>query len=289
MANEDIVESPDTEQVATDFEFTEGPVWHPDGYLMFTEISRAHQIWKLVPGEEPELMRDDTGRATGLTLDLTGHLIACEQETRQVTRTWPGSHDVKAIATHWQGKRLDRPNDVVGRSDGSLYFTSRGAQGVDPSGLDLEHNGVYRIAPDGEVHQVVYPFVDPNGLAFSPDEDILYLANTRPTMHLDAFDVQPDGSLANQRRFFDFPGEPGDIGVPDGVKVDQKGRVFCTGPDGIWVIDPDGTAVSILQFPEVAVNMGWGDEDNKTLYVGAKTSIYTIRLKTPGTRIPRSS
>ncbi len=283
-----IVESFDTPLVASGFAFTEGPVWHPDGYLLFTEIGGPHQIWKVVPGRDKELERDDTGRATGLTLDLKGHVIACEQTTRQVTSMWLGGGDVKPVATHYGDKRLNRPNDVVGRSDGSLYFTNRGAGGFEPDEQDLEHNGVYRIAPDGTVHEVVYPYVDPNGLALSPDESVLYLVNTRPSMHLDAFDVQPDGSLTNQRRFFQFPGEPGDVGVPDGVKVDVEGRVYCTGPGGIWVIDADGNMSGVIRFPEAAVNMGWGDADNRTMYVAARTSVYSVRMTTPGTSIPRA-
>jgi len=282
-----IVESFDTPLVAGGFVFTEGPVWLPDGYLLFTEIGGPHQIWKVVPQHEKALFRDDTGRATGLTLDLEGHVVACEQITRQVTRMSPDGGDAKPIATHFEGKRLHRPNDVVGRSDGSLYFTSRGAGGMEGEEDEIEHNGVYRISPDGSVHRVVYPFVDPNGLAFSPNESLFYLVNTRPSMHLDAFDVEPDGSLVNQRRFFQFPGAPGTVGVPDGVKVDVEGRVYCTGPGGIWVIDPSGDLSGVIRFPEAAVNMGWGDADNCTMYVAARTSVYSIRMTTPGTTIPK--
>ena len=282
-----IVESFEITLVASGLVFTEGPVWHPDGYLVFSEIGGPYQIWKLVPGGARELIRDGTGRATGLTLDLEGNLIACEQVTRQVTRM-DSTGEVVPIATHWRGKRLNRPNDVVSRSDGSLYFTSRGAQGLEARGKDIEHNGVYRIAPDGAVHQVVYPFVDPNGLAFSPDESTLYVANTRPTMHIDAFNVHQEGTLANQRCFLLFPGPPGEVGVPDGVKVDVEGRVFTTGPGGIWVLDSDGSLSGVIYFPEPAVNMGWGDADNRTLYVCARTSIYSIRMTSPGTSIPRA-
>ncbi len=289
MANDvsSLVESHDTRRVATGLGFTEGPVWHPDGYLLFTDIDEPCKILKVVPGEEKELFREDPGRATGLTLDLRGRLIACEQSNRRVTRT-EDDGTVASIATHCQGKRLNRPNDVVGRSDGSLYFTNRGATGFEPHERDFDYNGVFRIAPDGEVHEVVPHFENPNGLAFSPDERTFYLANTRQSMHVDAFDVRPDGSLINQRRFYQFH-DTGEPGFPDGMKVDVEGRLFCTGPGGVWVIDPDGTAIGVLQFPEQAINMGWGDADNKTLYVAAMTSVYSIRLKTPGVPIPRAS
>ena len=142
----DLVESA-PEQIATGFKFTEGPVWDPQGFGMFTEIGDPHQIWKVVPGQEKELVRDNTGRATGLTLDLQGRLIACQQITRQVTGM-DSDGTVTPIATHFGDKRLNRPNDVVGTSDGSLYFTNRGAAALEPDERDLEHNGVYRIAPD---------------------------------------------------------------------------------------------------------------------------------------------
>ncbi len=285
----EIVESFEISLVATGFVFTEGPVWHPEGYLLFTEIGGPHQIWKVIPGETKHLERDGTGRATGLTFDLYGNLIACEQETRQVTKTNLRTGEVEPIATHCQGKQLYRPNDVVGRSDGSLYFTNRGAPGgSEKSDGEMEHNGVYRIAPDGSVNEVVYPYVDPNGLALSPDERVLYLVNTRPSMHLDAFDVLPDGSLVGGHRFFQFPGGAGDVGVPDGVKVDVEGRIYCTGPGGIWVIDSGGDMSGVIRFPEPAVNMGWGDADNRTLYVAARTSVYSIRMRTPGTLVPRA-
>ena len=186
-------------QIATGFKFTEGPVWRPEGFLLFTEIGDPWQIWKVVPGQPKELYRDNTDRATGLTLDLKGNLIACEQMARAVTRM-DSKGVVTKIAADFQGKRLNRPNDVVGRSDGNLYFSNRGAGGYPPEETDLPENGVYRIAPDGTIHQEVYPYQDPNGLALSPDENTYYQINTRPSAHIDAFDIAADGSLGNMRR-----------------------------------------------------------------------------------------
>ena len=274
------------ECVAGGFKFTEGPVWHPDGFLLLTEIGDPYEIWKVVPGGKKEIYRRDTGRATGLTFDLQGRLIACEQVNRQVTRMEPDG-TITPIAQKWQGKRLNRPNDVVGISNGSLYFTNRGAQGTSSEEQDIDYNGVYRISAEGEVSEAVHRYVDPNGLAFSPDEKIFYLINTRPSMHIDAFDVQPDGSLTGQRRFFQFPDDTGKQGFPDGMKVDVSGRVYSTGPGGVWVISPQGKKVGVIPFPEQAINMAWGDGDNKTLYVTAMTSVYRLRTKTTGMKIPR--
>ena len=144
-----LLESPSITTVATGFKFTEGPVWHPDGYLLFTEIGDPWQIWRVIPGQPKELYRDNTNRATGLTLDLNGDLIACEQMSRSVTKMHP-SGTISSIATHYEGQRLNRPNDVVGRSDGNLYFSNRGAGSWEDE-TDIEENGVYRISPEGEV------------------------------------------------------------------------------------------------------------------------------------------
>lgn len=282
----DLLESQEITRVAGGCKFTEGPLWHPDGYLLFTDVGGPWRIWKVEPGKDKIVYRDDTDRATGLTFDLYGNIIACEQMARAVT-SMDACGRVTAIATHCEGKRLNRPNDVVGRSDDSLYFSNRGASSLDAGEADFEHNGVYRIAPDGEVHEEVYPFEDPNGLALSPDEKTFYQINTRPSAHIDAFDVSEDGSLSNQRRFFTFP-ESDLPGFPDGMKVDVEGRVYVSGPGGLWALTPDAQVIGVIEFPEQVINMGWGGIDNRTLYVAAMTSIYSIRFATAGTAIPRA-
>ena len=285
MDVDELLESPEITCVATGLKFTEGPLWHPDGYLLFTDVGGPWRIWKVVPGEEKTVYRDDTDRATGLTFDLHGNIIACEQMARAVTSMDAEGH-VIAIATHCGDKRLNRPNDVVGRSDGSLYFSNRGVGSLEEGEADFEHNGVYRIAPDGVVHEEVYPFEDPNGLAISPDERTYYQINTRPLAHIDAFDIAEDGSLSNQRRFFTFP-ESEKPGFPDGMKVDSLGRVYVSGPGGLWVLTAEAEVIGVVEFPEQVINMAWGDEDNRTMYVAAMTSIYSIRFNTPGLVIPR--
>lgn len=283
----DLLESPEITTVATGLKFTEGPLWHPDGYLLFTDVGGPWRIWKVVLGEEKTVYRDDTDRATGLTFDLQGNVIACEQMARAVT-SMDAAGNVSAIATHCGDKRLNRPNDVVGRSDGNLYFSNRGVGSLEDGEADFEHNGVYRIAPDGTVHEEVYPFEDPNGLAISPDEKTYYQINTRPSAHIDAFDVAEDGSLSNQRRFFTFP-ESEKPGFPDGMKVDSTGRVYVSGPGGLWVLTPEAEVIGVVEFPEQVINMAWGDADNKTMYVAAMTSVYSIRFNTPGLAIPRAA
>ena len=173
----EIVESAEAERLATGFVFTEGPLWYPDGYLLFVDIRRA-QIFKLVPGEEPELIREDSGESNGMTFDAEGRVVICEMVNRRLTRMEEdGSYTV--IADSSEGKRLNRPNDVVLKSDGSLFFTNPGRDRLDPADVDLQFNSVHRIRPNGEVELVV-PFEYPNGIAFSPYESVLYVANTRP-------------------------------------------------------------------------------------------------------------
>lgn len=280
----DIVESPEAERLATGFEFTEGPLWHPDGYLLFVDIRRS-QIFKLVPGGKPELIREHSGESNGMTFDAQGRVVICEMANRRVTRMEAdGSFTV--LADRWDGKRLNRPNDIVGKSDGSLYFTNPGRERLDPAVVDMPFNSVHRITPDGRVDLVI-PNVDyPNGLAFSPDERLLYVANTRPGQYILVYDVHSDGTVSNGRHFAEMPSETTTNGVPDGMKVDQAGRVYCTGPGGCWVFEPSGALIGIIRLPEYPANCAWGGPDRQTMFFTANTSIYRLRMKTPGTPIP---
>ncbi len=280
----EIVESSEPEQLATGFQFTEGPLWHPDGYLLFVDI-RTSRIFRLVPGGEPELFREDSGESNGMTFDSQGRLVICEMINQQVTRREDdGSYTV--LANSWNGQRLNRPNDVVGRSDGSLYFTNPGRERLDPSQVDMQFNSVHRVKPDGTVDMVVPGIEYPNGIAFSPDESILYVANTRPGQYILAFDIDDSGDVCGVRHFADMPSETATNGVPDGMKVDVEGRVYCTGPDGCWVFDPSGELIGIIRLPEYPANCGWGGPDNRTMFFTANTSVYSLRMTTPGTRIP---
>jgi gluconolactonase len=282
----DIVVSPEAQRLATGFGFTEGPLWHPAGYLLFVDIRRS-QIFKLVPGGEPELIRENSGESNGMTFDAQGRVVICEMVNRRVTRM-EGDGSFTVLAERLDHKRLNRPNDVVGKSDGSLYFTNPGRERLDPATVDMAFNSVHRIRTDGTVDVVIPNFDYPNGLAFSPDESVLYVANTRPGQYIMAYDVQPDGTVSNGRRFAEMPSADATNGVPDGMKVDQEGRVYCTGPDGCWVFEPSGTLIGIIHLPEYPANCAWGGPDHQTMFFTANTSIYSLRMKTPGTRIPRT-
>jgi gluconolactonase len=282
----DILETAAAERLATGFKFTEGPLWHPDGYFFFVDL-RSNSLFRIKPGNAPELVTQTQG-GNGTTFDLQGRLVICEGDSRRVSRL---SRDGKLepLVERYQGGRFSRPNDIVCRSDGSLFFTDpdkRVAYGKreipPPEGVDNLWDGarVYRLAPAGEL-SVVAHCEYPNGLAFSPDERTLYVANTRSSKYIHAIDVDESGGMTSRRIFADLNGgrQPG---VPDGMKVDTAGNVYCTGPGGVWVLSPRGQHLGTIVFPEQAVNFAFGGDDLRTLFCCAHTSVYTLRTKIPG-------
>jgi gluconolactonase len=272
-----IVEPAGAERLATGFLFTEGPLWHPDGFFYFVDIRRS-QLLRVTPGQAPVLVRDHTGEGNGTTFDLEGRLVLCEGGNRRVTRTSADGR-IDVLVDRYEGKRLNRPNDVVCRSDGSIYFTDPGLR-VPLAERELPYAGVYRIAPDGAV-ALVADCEYPNGLAFSPDEHILYVANTRWTQYIHAIELDAAGAMVRRRIFADMSSDERE-GVPDGMKVDVQGRVYCTGPGGTWVFAPDGARLGIIRTPEVPANLAFGGPDLRTLFLTARTSIYALRVKVPG-------
>jgi gluconolactonase len=186
---------------------------------------------------------------------------------------------VDVLVDRFEGKRLNRPNDVVCRSDGSLFFTDPGLR-VPLAEREVPYAGVYRIGSDGST-ALVADCEYPNGLAFSPDERILYVANTRWSQYIHAIEVDGAGTMIRRRIFADMSSDETD-GVPDGMKVDVEGRVYCTGPGGTWVLGPDGRRLGIIRTPEVPANVAFGGPDLRTLFLTARTSVYTLRVKTPG-------
>ena len=277
-----IVEAGDPQQLATGFEFTEGPLWSPDGHWLFVDI-RTSRIYKLAPGGEPEVVRENSDQSNGMTYDMQGRVLVCEMTGRQVQR-WESDGSFTPVATHWDGKRLNRPNDVICASDGSVYFTDPGIR-MEEHEKELDFFGVYRVGTDGDVQPIIRDFDFPNGLALSPDERTLYVANSRPDMHIRAFDRQADGTVINGRVFAELKLE-GPEGVPDGMKVDVEGRVFSTGPGGCWVFSPEGEHLGTIVLPEVPANCAFGGDDFRTLFFTARTSVYSVRVTTPGIKPP---
>jgi gluconolactonase len=276
-----IIESAEAERLATGFVFTEGPVWHPDGFYYFVDV-RASRFYRLRPGGgAAELLRENTGEGNGTTFDPQGRLILCEGGNRRLTR-WPADGrfaSSEVLIDRVDGKRLSRPNDVVCKSDGSIYFTNPGLR-IPLSERELDPSAVYRVAPDGtasHVADVEYP----NGLAFSPDERTLYVANTRQAMYIHAIELDGSGNVVRRRIFADMSSDEPE-GVPDGMKVDVEGRVYCTGPGGTWVFAPSGEKLGVITTPEVPANLCFGGPDMKTIFFTGRTSIYAMRTKVPG-------
>jgi gluconolactonase len=282
------------ECIASGFTNCEGPVWMGD-HLLFTDAPANRIIcWRPLPsGPEVTTWRFPAGwpldrpawwtqpGANGMTRDRQGRLIACEDGNRRVTRT-ESNGLITVLADRYQGRRLNIPNDVVVRSDGQVYFTDPHFMEFPPAEpRELDIQGVYRVDLTGEVQLVVGDFSLPNGLAFSPDERTLYVDDSRHH-HIRAFDVGGDGSVSNGRVFAKLPPGPGEAGVPDGMKVDREGNVYCCGAGGLWVFDPSGRHLGRLVLPDWPRNIGWGDDDWRTAFVTAGTSVYRFRVGVAG-------
>lgn len=300
------------ERVATGFnKWTEGPVWTRDGSLLFAEIpSNNINRWK--PGDEKASVfmhpsgyegSEPYGGAepgsNGMTLDPEGRVSVAGHARRNVWRL--ESVDPKAqitvLADSFQGKKLNSPNDLVYKSDGSLYFTDPPyglpTQGDSDPLKEQTVNGVYRIAEarqhkagappeNGKLQLIIKDIKRPNGIAFSPDEKYLYIAESGDKVWL-RYKVQPDGSVTDGQTFLDAKTDS-TPGVPDGMRVDKKGNIYSSGPGGVWIISPEGKHIGTIKVPEVVGNVAWGDKDGKTLYIVASTSVFRVRTKVAGIR-----
>jgi gluconolactonase len=290
------------EKLAGGFLFTEGPVWIPrtettPGHLLFSDPD-ANTIYRWSPDGQVAVFRVKSGYAgldvgeyrqpgsNGLTLDREGRLTIAEHGNRRVTRL-ARTGALTVLADRHDGRRLNSPNDVVYRSDGALFFTDPPfglpRAGADPR-RELPHAGIYAVI-DGTLRLLSTDLAGPNGLAFSPDERHLYVGNWDPARKVVMrYEVHPDGRLTSGRVFFDMTAAPGDDAV-DGIKVDQRGNVYVSGPGGLWILSPEGRHLGTLVGPEHAHNMAWGDDDGRTLYLAAQTGIYRIRLAVGGAGI----
>lgn len=274
------------EKIAGGFQFTEGPVWNrEEGCLYFSDIP-ANRIYHWTREAGAQVFREPSGHSNGLTRDLLGRLIACEHGNRRVSRTAPDGSPI-TLADRYQGKRLNSPNDVVVRSDGSLFFTDP-PYGLRDAGIteqEIPFQGVYRLSPDGQTFTLLVDDFDrPNGLAFSPDEQLLYIDDTN-RMHIRVFEVSPEGALSNGRVLAEM--HPDRPGVPDGMKVDVAGNVYCTGPAGVQIFDPGGNNIGCIEVSEIAANVAFGEDDWRTLFITATSSVYRVRLGVAGIPVPR--
>jgi gluconolactonase len=280
-----LFESLEPQVLATGFVFAEGPVWHPSGHLYFSDIRDSKRYRVDTRTRTVELLVENTFGANGMTFNSNDELVYCQTGKRRVAAV-SGTLEI-VVADSFDGKKLNAPNDIVPHSDGSLYFTNPEGR-ISGDDAEIGYSGVYRVATNGEVVEVCAGMNLPNGLAFSPDESMLYVSNTRPDPKMYVFDMQADGTAGNQRVFAEMPlvNDSEKNGVPDGMKVDSAGRVYCTGPGGVWIWEPDGALVGVLTFPEVTTNIAWGGDDLRTMFVTGHTSVYSLRTTTPGSPLP---
>lgn len=280
-----LFESLEPQVLATGFVFAEGPVWHPSGHLYFSDIRDSKRYRTDTRTGSTELVAENTSGANGMTFNSDQELVYCQMGKRRVAAV-SGAKEV-VVADSFDGKKLNAPNDIVPHSDGSLYFTNPEGR-ISGDDAEIGHSGVYKVDTNGEVIEVCAGMNLPNGLAFSPDESLLYVSNTRPDPRMYVFDMEADGTASNQRIFAETPlvEDTEKNGVPDGMKVDSAGRVYCTGPGGIWIWEAGGALIDVSTFPEVTTNIAWGGDDLQTMFVTSHTSVYSLRTTTPGIPLP---
>jgi len=271
------------EKLDEGFQFLEGPLWvnQDGGYLLFSDVP-GNKIYKWVPGSKSTVFAEVAG-PNGLTLDRQGRLVACEHGGRRIFRMSLAGGEPETVVDNFDGKKLSSPNDLVYHSDGSLYFTDPpyGLEGMDESpDKEIETNSVFRLSPDGTMMLVVPDLERPNGIALSPDEKTLYVADAGNKLWM-AYDVQGDGSAANARVFFDASSNAAQGGA-DGMKLDTAGNLYATGPGGVHIFTPEGKHLGTIQAAEVPANVAWGGPDGQTLYMTARTGLYSIHLNAKG-------
>jgi gluconolactonase len=287
-------EGVEVEQLGSGFTFTEGPIWVPAGeYLLFSDMpGDTRRKWSESGGVE--VVASPSNKGNGLTLDADGRLVVCEHSTSVVARidasgTGEGR---EVIASHYQGKELNSPNDVVVKSDGSIYFTDPTYGRMPGFGLerdqDLDFQGLYRIpAGGGDLQLLADDYEQPNGLCFSPDESLLYVNDT-VRAHIRVYDVGSDGSISNGRSFAENVGTGSleKMDLVDGMKSDERGNIWVTGPEGIWIFSAEGEHLGSLKIPEPVGNLTFGGPDWKSLFVTASTGLYRVKTKVASHREP---
>ncbi|MDE2869113.1 MAG: SMP-30/gluconolactonase/LRE family protein [Chloroflexota bacterium] len=274
------------EELAGGFDFTEGAVWnHVEDCLIFSDMP-GNVMRKWTAADGIQVFRQPSNMANGNTYDLQGRLITCEHATSRVTRT---EHDgsITVLATHYDGKELNSPNDVIVKSDGSIYFSDPSFGRMEYYGVlrqpELDVRGVYRLDPaSGALRLLVDDFDQPNGLTFSLGERQLFINDTMRG-HIRVFDVDADGGLSNGRVWAELTGDRD--GLADGMKIDTEGNLYTAGPGGVQVFAPDATCLGVIYVPQGVANFTWGDADLRSLFINAGSSLYRTRVNVPGRKL----
>jgi gluconolactonase len=286
----DLVEADaELERIGSGFTFTEGPLWtnRDGGSLLFSDMpGDTRRRWTAAGGVD--VVAHPSNKGNGLSWDLQGRLLICEHSTSSLIRVEPdGSRTV--LASHWEGKELNSPNDVVVSSDGAIIFTDPPYGRWPGFGVErdqeLDFQGVYRVTPDGELQLLVDDFEKPNGLCFSQDEKTLWINDTDGG-HIRRFSVSSDGSLTGGDVIYQMEGFSLDTGIPDGQKLDEAGNLWVSGPGGLHVVSPEGELLGRILTPENVGNQAWGGEDWKTLFICTSSTVHTLRTTVAGHRTP---
>jgi gluconolactonase len=287
-------EGAQVEQLGSGFTFTEGPIWNPEGqFLLFSDMpGDTRRRWDEQNGVQ--VVASPSNKGNGMTLDAEGRLIVCEHSTSSVVRMDPAGTGSgrEVLASHYQGRELNSPNDVVVHSSGAIYFSDPTYGRMPGFGVEreqvLDFQGVYRIPPDGgDPELVAGDFAQPNGLCFSPDESLLYVNDT-DRAHIREFELKSDGLAAGDRVLAENIGTASleKMDLVDGMKCDEHGNIWVTGPSGVWVIDPEGEHLGTIRIPEPVGNLHWGGPDWSWLFVCASTGLYRVQTKTSARREP---
>lgn len=266
------------EEIAEGFLFVEGPLWKDGAGLLFSDIN-GNTIYRWSPDSGVAVYLCPSGGSNGLAFDQQGRLLAALQGNRQVIRIEPNGTQT-VLASLYQGKRLNSPNDLAVKSDGSIWFTDP-PYGISSSQEELHFYGVFRISPSGDLQLVDKTLTRPNGIAFSPDERKLYVSDAEVRI-ISVWDVVSDSTLANKRPFASIT----PVGYADGMKVDAAGNLFATGPLGVWVFAPDGRILDTILVPGQTTNCNWGDNDRKSLYITSGAAVYRTRPVITGIQAP---
>lgn len=273
-----VADGAEPEIVTEGYQFTEGPYWHPGGYLLFSDIP-ANTVFKWTPGEGAEVFVRPSGNSNGIAAGSDG-TIYLAQHAGKVSRI-TDDRKTETIVQRYQGKRLNSPNDLVVHSDGTLYFTDP-PFGVTEESRELEFSGVYKLTADGKITPFFKEFSRPNGIALSPDESRLYV-NDSQTGQIKVFDMDENGDPVNPRDFANV-GKMSDTGAADGMKVDSDGRVYSTGPGGVYIFNSEGKQIRKISTENRITNLGWGGDDNSDLFMTAPSAVYRLRMNVSGVR-----
>jgi gluconolactonase len=274
-AQSPVPQNASVEMIAGGFQFVEGPVWKDGVGLLFSDIP-ANKVYQWAPGAGVSVFRSPSGNSNGLTFDAQGRLVMTQTGNRRIARIESTGEETVLAATY-TGKKLNSPNDVVVKSDGSIFFTDPPFNIPAGQKAELGFSGIYRISPYGSLQLLDASLNEPNGICFSPDETKLYVNNSSERV-IYVWDVVNDSTITNKRRFASM----NPVGYADGMKIDAAGNVFCSGPLGVWVFSPGGVVLDTIQVPGQTSNCNWGDASRKTLYITSGTAVYRIRLMTTG-------